>query len=388
MNHASRITRVIVLLSCLVGTVAFATPKQETHPADQGSDAGVLVVKVEVGSPAEAAGIARGDIILSFDGRDVATAADLQAAVAAKKPADTVKVTVLHGDATRTLSARLGERSGRTYLGVYLESGELTAVEPGATTESTPGTEPDLRTVPRILTVNGVQVISVTAGSPAEKAGLVRGDVITAVDGKGIGGDDDLAALIGVHRPGDTVTFEVLGTDGASREVTATLAMNPQDESRAWLGVEYRMAFRIEGSTPWAGIPRLSVGVRVTGVTDGSPAAKAGIERGDLLTSIDGTAVLTAKQVLAAIARHEPGDTVVVGVTYGADGSGNEVLVKLVEVTLAGDPKDSAKAWLGVQLGSTWLAPGWPWGRGFGDRAPGGRGGTVPGGAAPGGTDI
>jgi len=115
-------------------------------------------------------------------------------------------------------------------------------------------------------------------------------------------------------------------------------------------------------------------------VTDGSPAAKAGIARGDLLTSIDGSAVMTARQVTEAIAKREPGDVVRIGVAH-ADGS-----AAVVEATLAGDPKNAAKAWLGVQLGNPSVVPGWRWDRGPGDRRPGG---AAPGsGGGFGGTDA
>ena len=159
---------------------------------------------------------------------------------------------------------------------------------------------------------------------------------------------------------------------------------SPQDTKKAWLGVQYRMAFRIEGTTPWTGRLPITLGVRVTGVTEGGPAAKAGIGQGDLLTSIDGMAVWTAREVLVAIGSRKPGDTVTVRVARAAEGSEADF-----EVTLAEDPANRAKAFLGVQLGGPWLAPGWPGGQGFDDRAPKGQGRDVPGGAAPGGgTDI
>jgi membrane-associated protease RseP (regulator of RpoE activity) len=119
-------------------------------------------------------------------------------------------------------------------------------------------------------------------------------------------------------------------------------------------------------------------------VTDSSPAAKAGIARGDLLMSIDGTPVRTAKEVADALGRLEPGDTVKVGVARSLDEGETGIDVKLGE-----DPGDRAKAWLGVQLGGPWLVPGWPWGPGWGGgRMREGPGERLPGGAAPGGTDA
>ena len=201
MKHASRFARVFLLLSALIGAAGFAGPKEEQPTAGTGSEAGVLIVKVEPGSPAARAGLARGDIILAVDGTDVATAADLQQALASRKPGDAVKVTVRHGDERRTLKAELGGVNGRAYLGVYFEPpatdgarppmrpDDGTAPAPRPDAQPGPRPLPDARPIPRtsplprILARAGAQVTSVTAGSPAEKAGLARGDVITAVDG-------------------------------------------------------------------------------------------------------------------------------------------------------------------------------------------------------------
>jgi 2-alkenal reductase len=67
---------------------------------------------------------------------------------------------------------------------------------------------------------------AVIAGSPAAKAGLQDGDIITAVDGQAVDGAHDLSTRIVPHAPGDTVTFTVL-RDGASREVRITLGTLP-----------------------------------------------------------------------------------------------------------------------------------------------------------------
>jgi S1-C subfamily serine protease len=398
-NNRLRFIRGIAVLSALIGAAAFAGPAQEKPGADADADAGVLVVKVEPRSPAASAGITRGDIILAVDGTDVASVADVRAAIAAREPGDKVKVTVRHGDAERTLTAELGELGGRAYLGVYFEPTSSAGAQPPARPEPQPAPAPgpapkrepapdqqpapDQRTFPRILARSGAQIVRVSAGSPAEKAGLKRGDVITAMDGTTFEQGEELSAIIAARKPGDTVTIELLENRNDTRTVEVTLGENPQDPSKAWLGVEYRMAFRIEGSTPWATRPQILMGVRVTGVSKGGPAAEAGIARGDLLTSIDGNPVRTATEIADALRSFKPGDTLNVGVARSFD-EGETVL----EVKLGEDPGNSAKAWLGVQLGGPWLVPGWPEVPGWGGRMRERPGRNVPGGAAPGGTDA
>jgi serine protease Do len=65
-------------------------------------------------------------------------------------------------------------------------------------------------------------------GSPAEAAGLRDGDVIVAIDGEQISTDVDLAALMLLHAPGDTVTLRVL-RDSSVTEVDVTLGVLPDD---------------------------------------------------------------------------------------------------------------------------------------------------------------
>ena len=67
---------------------------------------------------------------------------------------------------------------------------------------------------------------AVVAGSPADKAGLREGDVITGFDGMPVTGADDLLADVRRHAVGDTVTLTIL-RDGASMSVKVTLANKP-----------------------------------------------------------------------------------------------------------------------------------------------------------------
>jgi putative serine protease PepD len=70
---------------------------------------------------------------------------------------------------------------------------------------------------------NGAVVDSVRSGSPADKAGLERGDVITKVDDTVIRGSDDVVSAVQSHKVGDRV--EITYTrDGAQKTTTATLA--------------------------------------------------------------------------------------------------------------------------------------------------------------------
>src|SRR5581483_10494377 len=73
---------------------------------------GAVVASVTPGSGAEQAGLAQGDVITKIDGKDVASADDVTAAVADRKPGDTIDITIDRNGQTRTLSAKIGTRSG------------------------------------------------------------------------------------------------------------------------------------------------------------------------------------------------------------------------------------------------------------------------------------
>ena len=75
----------------------------------------------------------------------------------------------------------------------------------------------------------GAQVAEVTPESPADTAGILDGDVITAIDGKVLADSTELVVAIRDNAPGDTVTLTLL-RDGRTQDVTVTLvASSPQE---------------------------------------------------------------------------------------------------------------------------------------------------------------
>jgi putative serine protease PepD len=72
----------------------------------------------------------------------------------------------------------------------------------------------------------GAQITTVVSGSPADKAGLKAGDVITAIDGTAITTADDLTAQVGAHQPSDVITVTV-DRNGSSKDIKVTLGVRP-----------------------------------------------------------------------------------------------------------------------------------------------------------------
>jgi S1-C subfamily serine protease len=74
---------------------------------------------------------------------------------------------------------------------------------------------------------SGAQIAQVVNGSPAEQAGLTRGDVITSVDGKTVDQPSTLTQLLDGHHPGDQVKVGYVDTAGQSQTATVRLATGP-----------------------------------------------------------------------------------------------------------------------------------------------------------------
>lgn len=72
----------------------------------------------------------------------------------------------------------------------------------------------------------GAYLQQVVSGSPAEKAGLQSGDIITKIDGTKLGDTTDLASFINKKKPGDTMSM-TYWRDSKSTDVTVTLATAP-----------------------------------------------------------------------------------------------------------------------------------------------------------------
>jgi serine protease Do len=84
----------------------------------------------------------------------------------------------------------------------------------------------DLQRSLRLGAARGVLVEDVNAGSPAERAGLKRYDVITAVDGRGIQGTAALIRNIASREPGSRVALHVV-RDGRAQDVEVDLVERP-----------------------------------------------------------------------------------------------------------------------------------------------------------------
>ena len=174
------------------------------------SDKGVIVTHVEPGSPAEVAGFKREDVIVEFDGRPVNGDTDLPKVVAATPVGKTVKVVIYRKAKRQLLTAVVGQGKQAA-----------SAVKPGSVPESA-GIGVNVREltpeVARQLGLRdekGVVVSEVRAGSPAEEAGLVRGDLVLEFNGQPVETLEAFANLAGKVKKGEVIRLLLRRPDGS-----------------------------------------------------------------------------------------------------------------------------------------------------------------------------
>ena len=172
----------------------------------------------------------------------------------------------------------------------------------------------DLASSLGLAQVRGAIVTSVQPGGPAARAGVRRGDVITAVNGAPVGDDNSLRNMVASTSPGAEVTLTV-SRDAREQQLRLTLAELPADRARAEggegggaeAGDTGRLGVRVEPVTPaLASRYRLGEGARglvVTGVDASGPAAEAGLREGDVIEEVNRQPVGTAAELQAALGR-------------------------------------------------------------------------------------
>lgn len=149
---------------------------------------------------------------------------------------------------------------------------------------------PELARSFKLKESNGALVGDVFAGSPAEGAGLKRGDVIIEYEGKKIKDMSDLPRLVANTPVGKKISMKIL-RDGKEQILAAKITeMKEEKPLIARTDLEKKIGLRVQEITPAIaerfGITEES-GVVVIDVAPGSPAEDAGFARGDIIKEIN-----------------------------------------------------------------------------------------------------
>jgi len=206
-------------------------------------DLGVYVAEVVEHSPAENAGLSRGDILIRLAGIPILGAKHFTSLIRSSSPGRTFKLEYLRDNSSKTTKVTLRKSTkdnwpsralprvqipefsrsrefrffpsaGRPRLGIYYEDlteqlGDFLGVDDG----------------------KGVLITSVIEASPAEKAGLLAGDVVVSIDGISVEDSEDLLAALEEVESQESFKIRIIRR-GASREIIIKTEQRPRPKGR------------------------------------------------------------------------------------------------------------------------------------------------------------
>ncbi len=157
----------------------------------------------------------------------------------------------------------------------------------------------------------GALVSDVKAGGPAADAGLKRGDVVLTIDGQAVDDPESLGYRMATKPLNSSVA---LGVARGGKNVSLPMKLVAAPEIPAREAAKLTGRHPLAGATVWNGSPavadELSVeadtaGVVVAEVEDGSAAADVGLQKGDIIVSINDAAIATTSELRTALAKRQ-----------------------------------------------------------------------------------
>jgi serine protease Do len=183
---------------------------------------------------------------------------------------------------------------------------------------------PDIAKAFKLNKAEGALIADVTSGSPAERAGLRAGDVVTKIDERSVGDSRALQLMVAELVPGRNVRLTVV-RNGSEKQYPVTLGEQPSDRSES-SNSEHRISAErnLDGVSLEAA--RNMTGVAVRRIDPDSRAAEAGLQQGDVLLEVNRQPVSSVDQLNRFI-RQGAGESVLLFVNH--DGRTRYVVVPL-----------------------------------------------------------
>jgi serine protease Do len=176
--------------------------------------------------------------------------------------------------------------------------------------------------------LTGALVGEVTPKSPAEKAGIKTGDVITSVNGKKVSDARELRLIIGSMAPGTSAQIEV-NREGQSKTFNAELAEMPAGVAEEGADASPEESAQPEKATVFGGVAVADItddirnalnlskdvkGAVIAEIDVESPAAKAGLREGDVIQEVNKQPVKNAKELVAISKKLKPNEKILIRV--------------------------------------------------------------------------
>ncbi len=163
------------------------------------SENGALISNVDPNGPSEKAGLKRGDVIVSFQGKDVKDSKNLPYIVSSTPVGTNAEVVVIRNGERKTFHVKLGERPSS---GEEMAENQSSKLNLGLQVEAL---TPEIARRYGISDTEGLLVVNVDYNSPAAEAGLMRGDIILEVDRQKMRTEDDFDRKLKDYKPGDKI---------------------------------------------------------------------------------------------------------------------------------------------------------------------------------------
>jgi len=188
----------------------------------------------------------------------------------------------------------------------------------------------------------GLLITYVKPDSPADDAGLKEGDIILKYEGNPVVYADDFIEMVQGTAP-DTKVKMTIWRNG--KEITAKVTIGKHRETCGNYAFPYKKRIIIQGSRPVLGVQVQDLnedlaayfkveqdeGVLVTQVFDATPAAKAEIKSGDVITKLDDKVIGNTKTLIKTLGEYEDGDKVVLEIVRHGERQTKNVILKECE---------------------------------------------------------
>ena len=193
---------------------------------------GLKVTSVAAHSPAEAAGLRTGDLLLAWDGHETSAVATLDALLARALPDSEVELEVRRGDSVFAVP-------------VKLTGGALSA---SAVPERLHRIDPARSRAAWRTASGGVELAASDPNAPFPKAGIGVGSIVLAVDGDPVVADLELVQRLQAEEPGSRVRVDYLDPDRERRSTDVQLYAPPTRITRAGVPVLLNYEADLEGT--------------------------------------------------------------------------------------------------------------------------------------------
>ncbi len=212
--HRKNANMVLAIIDTDKAGMGLAPSKGFTGFIPENTPQGVRIASVQKESPAGKASLAKGDLLLALDGKDLKKTDDLLVPLQPKVPGDKIKLTYQRGDKKDTVELTLAGQPGPDPKGARRGSLSVQVEE----------------------TEDGIVLTDVLEGGPAEKAGLKAGDLLLTLDNQKLGTLPILMKSLGGKEVGETVKISYKrGTE--MKEIDLILEPPPAPKGRPFAGV-------------------------------------------------------------------------------------------------------------------------------------------------------